>query len=108
MALADPEVVIGPGRVRGRYSSGVFAFRGIPYAKPPLGERRFRAPEPPAAWDGARDGGAFGPPAPQQPFPGEPALAPDTTGEWLTVNVWTPDLAARRLPVMVWIHGGAY
>ena len=138
MALADPEVVVGSGRVRGRYASGVFAFRGVPYAKPPLGELRFKAPEPPAAWDGVRDAGAFGPPAPQlspgatQRPPGTPqtpvARTPRRTpdepdekawisgvraaavddGEWLTLNVWTPDLGASGLPVMVWIHGGAY
>lgn len=107
MAQADPEVVVGPGRVRGRRERGVFAFRGIPYAKPPLGALRFAGPEPPAAWDGVRDAGAFGPSAPQPPSGGAEAPA-DTTGEWLTVNVWTPDPAAGRLPVMVWIHGGAY
>lgn len=107
MAQADPEVVIGPGRIRGRYESGVFAFRGIPYARPPLGELRFRAPEPPAAWDATRDAGAFGPSAPQPPRPGTKAES-DSTGEWLTVNVWTPDPGATGLPVMVWIHGGAY
>lgn len=107
MALADPEVVVGPGRVRGRYESGVFAFRGIPYAQPPLGDLRFKAPERPAAWDGVRDARGFGPLAPQPPRPGG-ETPPDSTGEWLTVNVWTPDLGASGLPVMVWIHGGAY
>jgi para-nitrobenzyl esterase len=113
MALADPEIVIGPGRLRGRYESGVFAFRGIPYAKPPLGELRFMSPEPPAAWDGVRDAGAFGPPAEQPPGLGRATAPrgsafPGNSGEWLTVNVWTPDLGASGLPVMVWIHGGAY
>ena len=137
MALADPEVVVGPGRVRGRYESGVFVFRGIPYARPPLGELRFRAPVPPARWEGTRDAGAFGPQAPQPPRPGTAARlgtapwlgtasrpgtaslpgtqshrgtreAAGSTGEWLTVNVWTPDPGTTGLPVMVWIHGGAY
>src|ERR1700756_382681 len=113
MVLADPEVVVGPGRARGRYESGVFAFRGIPYAKPPLGELRFMPPEPPAAWDGVRDAGAFGPPAAQPPRPGAATAPrgsplPGDSGEWLTVNVWTPDLGGSGLPVMVWIHGGAY
>lgn len=104
MTQADPEVVVGPGRVRGRGEGGVFAFRGIPYARPPLGPLRFAGPEPPAAWDGVRDASAFGPAAPQ---PG-PEAAPGSADEWLTVNVWTPDPSAGRLPVMVWIHGGAY
>ncbi|MCL2731254.1 MAG: carboxylesterase family protein [Actinomycetia bacterium] len=104
MAQADPEVVVGPGRIRGRGQGGVFAFRGIPYARPPVGRLRFCAPEPPAAWDGVRDASAFGPAAPQ---PGAEPPA-DGADEWLTLNVWTPDPSAGRLPVMVWVHGGAY
>src|SRR5215467_447840 len=109
MAPADPEVYTTAGRVRGRTENGMTVFRGIPFAKPPIGARRFRAPEPPEPWDGVRDATAFGPRAPQAPFPGmplEPTL-PDN-GEWLTVNVWTPDVGAKTLPVLVWIHGGAY
>jgi para-nitrobenzyl esterase len=109
MAPADPEVHTSTGWVRGSVENGVTVFRGIPFAKPPLGALRFRAPESPEPWDGVRDARAFGPPAPQAPFPGAPPVAtgPDT-GEWLTVNVWTPDLHATTLPVLVWIHGGAY
>src|SRR5215831_14572091 len=106
MAPADPEVYTTLGRVRGRTENGVTVFRGIPFAKPPVGARRFRAPEPPEPWDGVRDATAFGP---QAPFPGAPPRpTADSTGEWLTVNVWTPDPGAKTLPVMVWIHGGAY
>jgi para-nitrobenzyl esterase len=102
-----PEVSTVAGRVRGRLEDGIAVFRGIPYARPPLGERRFQAPEPPERWDGVRDAARYGPPCPQPVRPGAPP-PPDTTGEWLTVNVWTPDLQARTLPVMLWIHGGAY
>jgi para-nitrobenzyl esterase len=111
MGPAEPEVVTTVGRVRGRIEQGNAVFRGIPFAQPPVGPLRFLAPEPPAAWDGVRDAAAFGPPCPQLPPPrqsGAPEPPPDTTGEWLTLNVWTPDAAARTLPVMVWIHGGAY
>lgn len=111
MGPAEPEVSTSAGRVRGRVEQGNAAFRGIPFAQPPLGDLRFRAPVRPDRWDGVRDAGAFGPQAPQAAFPGTPgAVSPpeDTTGEWLTVNVWTPDPGARSLPVMVWIHGGAY
>jgi para-nitrobenzyl esterase len=113
MAPADPEVSTRAGRVRGRTENGVAVFRGIPFAEPPIGQRRFQAPEPTASWDGVREAKQFGPPSPQASMPagpdGPPAAPPaDTTGGWLTVNVWTPYPGADRLPVMVWIYGGAY
>jgi para-nitrobenzyl esterase len=111
MGPAEPEVSITSGRVRGRVEHGNAVFRGMPFAKPPLFGLRFRAPVPPDPWDGVRDAAEFGPPCPQEVFPEAPGarqVPEDTTGEWLTVNVWTPDTAARTLPVMVWIHGGAY
>ena len=111
MGSAEPEVSTSAGRLRGRNEHGNADFRGIPFARPPLFGLRFQAPVPPAPWDGVRDAAEFGPQCPQVMFPGTPgAQEPpeDTTGEWLTVNVWTPDPQARTLPVMVWIHGGAY
>ncbi|MEU3912902.1 carboxylesterase family protein [Streptomyces sp. NPDC029721] len=109
-----PRAGTGHGVVEGRWEAGGAAvFRGVPYAAPPTGPRRFAAPQPPAAWDGVRDAGAFGPTAPKVPYP--PAFAallsdPVIPGEdCLTLNVWTPDPApGARLPVMVWIHGGAH
>ncbi|BCJ48423.1 carboxylic ester hydrolase [Actinoplanes ianthinogenes] len=98
------EVRVATGVVRGRNESGLTVFRGIPYATPPVGANRFAAPRPAAGWDGVRPAEAFGPPVPQS---GE---TPGTdTGDWLTVNVWSPapDPAAK-LPVLVWIHGGGY
>src|SRR6202453_4651318 len=111
MAPADPVGSTSAGRVRGRIEKGVAVFRGIPFAKPPIGPLRFQAPESPAPWDGVRDAAEFGPAAPQAPMTaegGRPGPPADTTGDWLTVNVWTPDPAAARLPVLVWIYGGAY
>lgn len=108
MAVADPEVRISSGRIRGRAQNGMAVFLGIPFAEPPLGARRFQAPWPPAPWDGVRDAASFGPRAPQAPPPGTPPHAEPDDGEWLTVNVWTPDLAVSGLPVLLWIHGGAY
>jgi para-nitrobenzyl esterase len=113
VAGSDPEVVISTGRIRGCREDGVLVFRGIPFAQPPLGALRFQPPEAPSPWDGVRDARAFGPPAPQ---PAGPAGAPPAdgrgsagrAGDWLTVNVWTPDTATAGLPVLVWIHGGAY
>ena len=85
-------------------------FLGIPYAASPTRALRFRAPAPPPAWDGILDCGAFGPtaPKPDYPAPSDVLLPePNIAGEgWLTVNVWTP--GGSGLPVMVWIHGGAF
>jgi para-nitrobenzyl esterase len=89
------------GHVRGRYADGVHAYRAIPYAQPPVGRLRFAAPVPPEAWDGVRDATEFGPPPPQ---PGRVTMS----DEWLTVNVWTPDVGASGLPVMVWLYGGRF
>lgn len=98
----DVDVETSAGTVRGDGSAGLFVFRGIPFADLP---ERFAAPGPPAGWRGVRSAAAFGPSPPQssQPTGGEQE---DST-DWLTVNVWTPDLTARA-PVMVWIHGGGY
>ncbi|MFF0558027.1 carboxylesterase/lipase family protein [Streptomyces sp. NPDC004266] len=97
------------GAVRGfRASSDVVAVLGIPYAAPPFGAHRFREPAPAAAWTGVRDCTAFGPVAPQSAeLPGSPAWSPGDE-DVLTVNIWTPALDGGSLPVLVWIHGGAY
>ncbi|MBT2545319.1 carboxylesterase family protein, partial [Streptomyces sp. ISL-44] len=101
------------GVVEGRTGpDGIAVFRGIPYAAPPVGALRFAAPAPPEPWDGVRDAGAYGPTAPKVPYPPKFAALladPEIPGEdCLSVNVWTPEPApGARLPVMVWIHGGA-
>jgi para-nitrobenzyl esterase len=113
MNATEPVVRTVSGLVRGRTAAatGVAAFRGIPFARPPVGPLRFAAPHPVAPWDGIRDAAAFGPPPPQSglaviPLPASAAgTDPD---DWLTVNVFSPDLGAAGLPVMVWIYGGAY
>ncbi|MFD9333288.1 carboxylesterase/lipase family protein [Streptomyces sp. NPDC060028] len=108
-----PRAGTGQGVVEGRTGpGGIAVFRGIPYAAPPVGPRRFAAPAPPEPWDGVRDAGAYGPTAPKVPYPDTfAALLPDPEipgDDCLNLNVWTPDPdPAARLPVMVWIHGGA-
>ena len=67
-----PEVNTAYGRVRGQEQAGIHIFRGLPYARPPVGELRFAAPAPPERWDGVRDAVAFGPVAPQSGFAGRP------------------------------------
>lgn len=96
------------GQVQGIVDDGVAVWKGIPYAAPPVGDLRLRAPRLPTTWSGVRDATEFGHIAPQTehgPLPIDPGL---TVGEdCLTLNVWSP-AGARGLPVMVWIHGGAY
>jgi para-nitrobenzyl esterase len=104
---AGPQVRLTSGSVRGRTDEGLAVFRGIPFARPPVGELRLAAPVPVEPWVGVRDAVAFGSAPPQSSVMGASA-AGDTDGDWLTVNVWSPDLGATRLPVMVWIHGGGY
>ncbi|MFH8411421.1 carboxylesterase/lipase family protein [Streptomyces sp. NPDC018019] len=102
------------GRIRGRTTGDVTAFTGIPYAAPPFGPRRLRPPEPPQPWTGIRDTFAPGPCAPQPGY--LPAMAglleeaADQGEDCLNLNVWTPapGRTAGGLPVMVWIHGGAF
>jgi para-nitrobenzyl esterase len=97
------------GDVQGREKDGVLLFAGIPYAAPPTGSRRFRAPEPPDGWTGVRDARRFGPAAPQ---PREEGLTANRDvhcdEDCLTLNVCTPALDAARRPVLFWIHGGGF
>jgi para-nitrobenzyl esterase len=113
MDLAESVVRTASGLVRGQRNGpvGSAVFRGIPFARPPVGELRFQAPRPARPWDGVREALAFGPPPPQSAFQLSPVPGPAPGRDpydWLTVNVFSPDLGAARLPVMVWIYGGAY
>ncbi|WP_068923373.1 carboxylesterase/lipase family protein [Planobispora rosea] len=106
----DPHAVTTSGRVRGHWAGGVAEFLGIPYAAPPVGALRFAAPIPPRPWAGVRYCHAYGPTAPQPPSDytegvPEPLIAGD---EYLNLNVFTPDPGTAGLPVLVWIHGGAF
>jgi len=107
----QPEAQTTAGIVRGTERDGVATFKGIPYAAPPFGDLRFAAPAPPAAWGGVRDCVAYGPTALKPPYPAPiDALLPEPSvpGEdVLNLNVWAP-VGAAALPVLVWIHGGAF
>ncbi|TDD92198.1 carboxylesterase/lipase family protein [Actinomadura darangshiensis] len=100
------------GKVRGTERDGVTAFLGIPYAAPPFGPNRFRPPKPPEPWDGVRDTVEYGPTAPKPGYPRPfDSLIPDPDvpgDDCLNLNVWTPEPGGSGLPVMVWIHGGAF
>jgi para-nitrobenzyl esterase len=89
-----------PGR-----DPSVTVYKGVPYAAPPIGDLRWRAPQPPLPWQGVRKAGAFGTSCPQtRPRPGE-AISEDC----LFLNVWTGAASAsEKRPVMVWFHGGRF
>ena len=117
MDVTEPVVRTASGLVRGHRAGagpgGIAAFKGIPFARPPVGDLRFAAPHPPRPWDGVREAVTFGPPPPQSAFQLTPVPGPAPGADpydWLTVNVFTPepDPGAPGLPVMVWIYGGAY
>lgn len=107
-----PTVSTSCGTLRGLVRDGVASFLGIPYAASPTGGLRFQAPAPAAPWTGIRDAIGYGatPPKPDYPPPFDTLFAePNIAGDdWLNLNVWTPDPGASGLPVMVWIHGGAF
>ncbi len=101
------------GRVQGRETSRGQAFLGIPYAEPPVGALRWRAPQPAKPWAGVREATRTGPGAPQRSgfsrrVVGWLGGAAATSEDCLTLNVWTPACDGARRPVMVWLHGGAF
>ncbi len=113
-AQTAPLVRVDSGQLQGAVEEGVTSFKGIPFAAPPVGELRWRPPQPAAPWTGVRNAtefgancmqGRFGPPRAQAAN-----AAPAPSEDCLFLNVWRPASAASsaKLPVMVWIHGGGF
>lgn len=97
------------GLLVGRGENGVESFRGVRFAQPPVGPLRWKPPAAPASWEGPREAVEFGALCVQPPANGDPGVGPLPMSEdCLTLNVWAPTERAGPLPVMVWIHGGAY
>jgi len=112
LGAADDTVKIDTGLVSGTSTDGVRIFRGLPYAAAPIGNLRWRPPQPAAPWTGVRDGSEYGPECPQTQYPnGSVYVRPmrPLSEDCLSLNIWTPVKVGdrQRLPVFVWIHGGA-
>jgi len=103
---APPQARTEQGLLEGVEADGVTVFRGVPFAAPPVGDLRWRAPQPAAGWSGMRKADRFSPVCMQKGSYPEDAPPERSSEDCLYLNVWAPR-GARKLPVMVWIYGGA-
>lgn len=108
----SPPISISTGQVQGTLQQAIYRFKGIPFAAAPVGDRRWRPPQPPIPWPAIRDASAYKTLALQSRYPaGSFFKQPDypQNEDCLHLNVWTPTIAPQaKLPVMVWVHGGYF
>ncbi|MFX1346021.1 MAG: carboxylesterase/lipase family protein [Promethearchaeota archaeon] len=99
----------GAGKIRGYIENDISAFKGIPYAEPPIGELRLNDPILKESWEGLLEALEYGPEAPQHISPITPRPYPkQDEAKCLTLNIWAPKIDDNKRPVMVWIHGGGF
>ena len=114
-----PVLNVEGGQIQGVASSvkGVYIYKGVPFAAPPVGDLRWKEPQPVVPWEGVRQADTFGPGAWQAPHDSSNPWTsefywedPEFSEDCLYLNVWTPapGKAGAKLPVAMWIHGGAY
>src|SRR5690348_10298835 len=106
------------GKVQGYEQGAISVWKGIPFAQPPTGQRRFRAPQPPEPWTDVREATSFSPMAPQVAEMGASMVGAigaeravdqrPMSEDCLYLNVWSPGTEGQKRPVMVYIHGGAF
>ena len=105
-AQTHAQVKVEGGLLQGTSESGLSVYRGIPFAAPPVGDLRWRPPQPAAKWQGLKPADKFGPRCYQG---GRGAPGVETSEDCLYLNVWSPARSARdRMPVLVWIYGGGF
>lgn len=104
----NPQVETASGVIEGKYESGVKTFLGVPFAKPPVGELRWKAPQPVEKWTGVRKATDFGPNPMQQPIFGDMNFGTKEMSEdCLYLNIWTPAKQMdEKLPVLIYFNGG--
>ncbi|HZF46518.1 MAG TPA: carboxylesterase family protein, partial [Sphingomonadaceae bacterium] len=108
-AQQSSQVSIETGALAGSLADGVESWKGIPFAAPPVGALRWRAPQQPAPWPGVRQASDYGNDCMQVPFPSDAApLGTPPAEDCLYANVWKPAGAGGNLPVIVWIYGGGF
>ncbi len=100
------------GKIQGLFTNGLYVFKGVPYAAPPVGDLRWLPPQPHKPWHAVRTALAFGPICPQNKSPVSTIPIPEVdepqSEDCLYLNIWSPGLDNAQRPVMVWIHGGAF
>jgi|WetSurMetagenome_2_1015567.scaffolds.fasta_scaffold145252_1 para-nitrobenzyl esterase len=107
-----PIVDTKSGKLQGTFENGLYIFRGIPFANPPVGDLRWAPPHPMKPWSGIRLAEKFGTICPQlimpSVIPGRKSSEEPQNEDCLFLNIWTPGLDDHKRAVMVWIHGGAF